>query len=105
MKRIAYLLSCILLVGLSGCGVEWAGSVPDCYSGRSTTIGADIGFPEGLSLVLGYKSHDGVICRCGTSVILTTESVSTMNGLDITQVTAFGKAAEDITIKEDKDGN
>lgn len=101
-----YLLLCIAMIGLSGCGVEWAGNIPDCYYGRSTTVGADVGFPEGLSLILGYKSHEGVICRCGTDIILSTESISTINGMDITQITAFGKAAtalsEDVKVNEER---
>jgi len=82
-----------LLVGLTGCGVEWIGSMPDCYHGRSTTIGVDVGLPEGLSLVIGYKQHEGLICKDETNALITSESKATVEGLEVKQVTAFGGAA------------
>jgi len=99
-----YLLGFILLFGLSGCGIDWIGAVPDCYQGRSTTIGVNVGLPEGLSLVIGYRQHEGLICKDKTNVLITSESMASPDGLEVRQVTAFGEAAipvsEDVNVNE-----
>ena len=97
-----YLVLVLMIVGLSGCGVEWASSVPDAYYGSSTTIGIDAGLPEGLHLVIGYKKHEGLICRNETDARIVSESEATANGLNTRQLISFG---EGVTVHESRDSD
>ena len=98
-----YIILGILALGLSGCGVGWVDSVPDGYYGSSTTVGIDVGLPEGLSLVIGYRKHEGVICKNETDILIQNETKAGTSGLDTSQSIAFGKGvahSEDISINE-----
>lgn len=86
-----YILLSVMLISLSGCGIGWVDTVPDGYFGDSTTIGVDVGLPEGLSLVIGYRKHTGVICKNETDIRIDTENKAGVHGLDVTQSVAFGK--------------
>lgn len=99
-----YTLLMLIVLSLSGCGVGWVDSVPDCYYGSSTVVGIDAGFPEGLTLSIGYKRHEGLICQNETNALVTLESEATAGGLNMSQSVAFGAAAmpqsDDININD-----
>ena len=98
-----YVVLGLLLISLSGCGVGWIGAIPDGYYGRSTTIGIDIGLPEGLSLVIGYRKHEGVIGKNETDILIESDTKAGLNGLNVKESIAFGKGvaySSDITVNE-----
>lgn len=100
MKRI---LLCLILISLSGCSIGWIGAIPDGYYGRSTTIGIDAGFPEGISLVIGYRKHEGIICKNDTDIKIDSDTEAELNGLNVKESLAFGKGvahSSDITVNE-----
>lgn len=98
-----YIILGLLLIGLSGCGIGWVNTIPDGYYGRSTTIGVDVGLPEGLSLVIGYRKHEGVICKNETNILIKSDTKAGLDGLDVKESIAFGKGvahSSDTTINE-----
>lgn len=98
-----YVLLCVALISVSGCGIGWIDKIPDGYYGDSMTIGVDVGLPEGLSLVIGYRKHTGIICKNDTYIRVKSDTAGGTQGLDVIQTVAFGKevpVSDDITINE-----